>query len=1588
MQNFGDYLSEYLVDRLFLRTARHSSHVRVIGSALDDYFIPDPAVIKQENDGRADLQDTGERVSTLVAWGLGVREPGGLSREKRAQVDILAVRGPVSASELRLGADVAMGDPGLLLPAIYSASKRPKFSGKALCIPHFHDQRTDVEILKSSGCDLVLRPAIVAEFAAVEQFIDAIVSARFVLCASLHAAIVALAYRVPFAFWQTDTIDLPTKWRDFAEAVGLTAEFARDFEGGERLYKECIEGRIKLPSLWELLATAPYPLRPDAILKVLQFELNDALDCTLKDEIASRIQLLDSRAYHFAAIAEESRRIVALLNERIGGLEQQAGDDQRSLGDLRNAVEELRRIVDVRDGEILGLNADIHVRDEELKRRDADLKDREVELARRDAMLKDLTALRVKDGDKLAKVVDQHKRDRENMENVIAQSQRENDELSGQLSATRSELAIIKASTTWRAMGVARRVGSHMPSWARTQLRRSAKALWWTLTPHRTAERVRFLRARAAAAAAGHALPHLTTALMANAERVPENPKRLLVADYRIPMAEVSAGERATVGILRDLAEMGYEVVFLPNGMEASRKHERELKAYGVEVVTRESGYDSSVAFLRARGHEFGAFYLIRVDVAETMLGVIREVAPYARVIFHAPDLHFLREMRQAEIDKTIESRAKAEDTRRREFAIMRRVDHVVVVSPAEVPYLKAELPELPVSVFPALYVPVEAAPAPFATRKHLFFLGGFAHTPNVNAVEWFSKEVWPLIRDRLPGVEFHIVGAEAPPAVTELANIPGIKVVGFVPDLTPILTTMRVGVAPLLYGAGIKGKVGMTMGAGIPCVCTDIAAEGMHVQDGVHALIADDPRHFADAVVKLYGDEVLWNRLSRNGRVLIAQSFGDAANRASLMRVLDAAHALPLDLVTDYCRSLAPRAVPVPDDEANVDVSIIVPVYNQWRMTYACLNSILETTLGNGVCYELILADDGSTDETVNAEMLYPGLKVVKTERNVGFLRNCNNATRHARGRHILLLNNDTIVLPGWLENLYRTLEDDPGIAIAGSKMLYPDGLIQEAGAVLFSDGTANNTGRGCARHTPVFNIEREVDYISGCSILVRKSFWDAVGGFDERYKNAYCEDSDLAMSARSSGMRVVYQPASEVIHFEHASYADQAPSHNTALQDHNIRLLREKWKDVFARDHYPPVPWQLAASRAERTIPPRAMKRRKSGKLNVLYFSPFPSHPANHGNRATINQFASWIRNAGHKVHFALLQSHEYEQSDLDDMRAAWDSLDVLPFSNPMMANGHDIPFDGWYEEGLGERIRCLCDRYEIDIVFCSYIFQSKLLEFVPSHMLKVIDTHDKMGNRYDMLRKNGQPLEFFSCTPAEEGRYLQRADIVIGRREEEARYFDEVAGRAISVVIPHIEAPRFLDKRFNRMEKVGVVASANRINLALVREYLETIDRQLRGRPCPFVVEVAGQVAEMVRGLSPGEAAVFRRPWVSMRGFVEDIGEFYSELDLVVSPVTMGTGINVKTVQAMAFGMPLLTTECGSKGIETGDPMHIHADLKSLVQDLFALHRNPDALQRLAELSRKRYLQFYSEGLKGFDRIFEYPGLIQATPFSLAQ
>ena len=213
-------------------------------------------------------------------------------------------------------------------------------------------------------------------------------------------------------------------------------------------------------------------------------------------------------------------------------------------------------------------------------------------------------------------------------------------------------------------------------------------------------------------------------------------------------------------------------------------------------------------------------------------------------------------------------------------------------------------------------------------------------------------------------------------------------------------------------------------------------------------------------------------------------------------------------------------------------EISIVIPVYNQFLFTYNCLTSILNNS--GEINYEIIIADDCSTDETVDIDRVIQGIRIVRNKKNVGFLRNCNQAAKRARGKYILFLNNDTFVQPGWLKKLLSLIRSSDKIGMVGSKLIYPDGRLQEAGGIVWEDASAWNFGYGQNAEAPVYNYVKEVDYVSGAAIMIRGELWREIGGFDKRFAPAYYEDTDLAFEVRKRGYKVMYHPFSIVVHYE----------------------------------------------------------------------------------------------------------------------------------------------------------------------------------------------------------------------------------------------------------------------------------------------------------------------------------------------------------------------------------------------------------------------------------------------------------------------
>lgn len=361
--------------------------------------------------------------------------------------------------------------------------------------------------------------------------------------------------------------------------------------------------------------------------------------------------------------------------------------------------------------------------------------------------------------------------------------------------------------------------------------------------------------------------------------------RQVLILDEAVPQPDRDSGSLRQFNLIRMLIAAGLHVVFVPTRREHAGAATEALQRLGVEVWY--APFLQGIGpWLREHGPRFAVVMMVRHHVASECLPLLRSYAPAARRVFDTVDLHYLRERRGAELANDPGRLRMAERTRERELAVMADCDITVLVSEAERVQLQADAPQVRVELISNLHE-VAGAGAPFAQRSDLVFVGGFAHPPNVDGMTWFIGDVFPLIRAELPGVRFHCIGAHPPPALHALAaSQPDVIIHGFVPVVTPYMDEVRIAVAPLRFGAGVKGKVNLSMAHGQPVVATTCAVEGMHLQDGADVLVADDARAFAAAVVRLYQDEGLWMALSSAGLRNVAEHFSLDAAGASVQRV------------------------------------------------------------------------------------------------------------------------------------------------------------------------------------------------------------------------------------------------------------------------------------------------------------------------------------------------------------------------------------------------------------------------------------------------------------------------------------------------------------------------------------------------------------------------------------------------------------------------------------------------------------------------------------------------------------------------------
>ncbi len=388
---------------------------------------------------------------------------------------------------------------------------------------------------------------------------------------------------------------------------------------------------------------------------------------------------------------------------------------------------------------------------------------------------------------------------------------------------------------------------------------------------------------------------------------------RILVVDHKTPTPDQDSGSASTFAYLQILSRSGFGVTFAPFNLANAGRYTQALSDLGIETLSAPE-WTSINAVIETFGPRSDILLLYRAPVAIHLFDLARRAAPGAKILFHPVDLHFLRMQREAALTGDQAQADSARAMRTTELDLIGRADATIVVSNHEICLLRKLLPDAVLHHIPILREapsrPLEFGGGWFSrqlrrhslgargrwlgrrhpsseNRRDFLFIGGYEHSPNVDAVRWFVHEVWPRLQSKgFPG-RFIIAGSKVPAEIAALA-CDQIDVRGYVEDLAPLFAACRLSVAPLRYGGGIKGKIVTSLSYGVPVVATSIAAEGMGLRHEEDILVADAPDVMADQILRLYEDADLWQRLSANGYQAFQDKFSLAVGAGKVLAVLD----------------------------------------------------------------------------------------------------------------------------------------------------------------------------------------------------------------------------------------------------------------------------------------------------------------------------------------------------------------------------------------------------------------------------------------------------------------------------------------------------------------------------------------------------------------------------------------------------------------------------------------------------------------------------------------------------------------------------
>ena len=602
--------------------------------------------------------------------------------------------------------------------------------------------------------------------------------------------------------------------------------------------------------------------------------------------------------------------------------------------------------------------------------------------------------------------------------------------------------------------------------------------------------------------------------------------------------------------------------------------------------------------------------------------------------------------------------------------------------------------------------------------------------------------------------------------------------------------------------------------------------------------------------------------------------------------------------------------------------VSIIIPVFNQVEYTKKCLTSIFEH--GSDVSYEVIIADDASTDGTKNLASYARNAVIVRGSGNVGYIRNCNSAARRARGKYLYFLNNDVVVREGWLSALVETFERHKDAGVVGSRVVRPDGTLQECGVYVFADGY-----RTCIVADPYLDMNsyfKKADYVSGCSLMTPARLFRDIGGFDERFSPAYCDDPDYCFEVARRGFGVYVQPRSEIIHFGSQSYEGRSE----ALQIRNNRMLREKWPGFFAsRTSYAPEKMPFSG----KTRPPTILVMDEG----------YPEYDRHAGGRSVF-QFIRTFVSMGLCVKFCALFAAGPEE----------------PYHAALCDMGVEVL-------GREEAERMLYRGAFLDYVLFSrpgvirHFMTRPLMARGAGVFYYGHDAHFLRMERERLLSGTPEKADVEAMKRLETA-IVSSVDVAWYPSEEEAALFRSLApGAEVRALTPYMYDVSSMPEHagFEQSDGLVFVGSSHGPNLDgllwFVREVLPLIRERVPG--VTLHVVGSGDFEKERELVSPA---------VRLEGRLDEksLADLYRRMKVSVAPLRFGAGVKGKVVEALYYGVPVVTTAAGAEGMAATPLMTVSDDARAMADAVADLCLNEERWNGLRALYAPYLEEHFSE------------------------